>query len=172
MPSEPALGQSRSSARVGRPPEPVPQDFADEIFEWIADGKTLRAFSCLPGRPSWRTIYDWLRKDADFRKRIEIAREIGFDSLAEECLQIADELPADQHFGAQFVQRQRLRIDARMKLLARWCPSRYGNRISVGGDPDGTPIRLTVTERAHRIQAILAAAEGRQSGRPDLAQDG
>lgn len=161
MPSATAIDGIRQAARLGRPPEPVPQDLADEIVEWVADGKTLRAFSQLPGRPSWRTIYDWLRKDPDFHTRFEDARQVGFDALAEECLAIADELPGDRQGDPQFVQRQRLRIDARLKLLARWCPRRYGNKITLGGDPDGAPIRLTDTERMHRLRATLGAAAAR-----------
>ena len=41
MPSDTGLGERRSTARVGRPPEPVPQDFADEIVELLAAARTL-----------------------------------------------------------------------------------------------------------------------------------
>lgn len=150
MPSTSTLDEPRPTTRIGRPAEPVPQGFADEIVEWIANGKTLRAFSQQPGRPSWRTIYDWIRKDPAFRERFERARQIGFDSLAEECLEIADELPADGRCDARFVRQQRLRIQTRLKVLARWCPGRYGSRIAMGGGRavQPHPVALVVLQAA------------------------
>ena len=34
-------------------------DYADEICEWIANGKTLRAYCGQKGKPNWVTIYRW-----------------------------------------------------------------------------------------------------------------
>jgi hypothetical protein len=40
--------------------------------------------------PHWTTVYDWIRADEDFSLRIAHARELGYDAIAEEALQIAD----------------------------------------------------------------------------------
>ena len=47
--------------------------------------------------------------------------------IADECLTIADTAPSD----SVAVQWQRLRIDTRLKLLAKWNPRRYGDRVGL-----------------------------------------
>lgn len=148
--------------QAGRPVEPVPPVIADALIAWVAEGKTLRSFSRQPSSPSWRTIYDWLRKDADLRERMKLAREIGFDALAEECLEIADQEGPSGGPGPAFVQHQRLRIETRLKLLARWSPQRYGNRVGIDVPRDHSRT-LTHMERLHRLQAIFQAAGQRTS---------
>jgi hypothetical protein len=103
------------------------EDFADEICAWIAAGKTLRDYCRQDGKPSWDTVYVWAKADEQFAQRFARAREDGQDVLSEECMEIADTQPADQ----TEVQWQRLRIDTRLKLLAKWNPRKYGDRSTV-----------------------------------------
>ena len=113
--------------KVGRPIQPVPEEFAREIVAWLAAGKSLREYCQQPGRPHFGTVYDRIAKDQDFAQRVAAAREVGFDQIALECLAIADEIPAD----SVEVQHQRLRIDTRLRLLAKWCPRRFGDRVGL-----------------------------------------
>ncbi len=113
--------------KIGRPVQPVPEEFAREIVAWLAAGKSLREYCLQPGRPHFGTVYDRIAKDADFAQRVAAAREVGFDQIALECLAIADETPAD----SVEVQHQRLRIDTRLRLLAKWCPRRFGDRLDL-----------------------------------------
>ena len=132
---------------AGRPPEPVPQDKADAILAWIADGKPLREYCRIAGNPAFQTVYDWLAKDKEFSGRFAQARESGEEQIAQECLSIADEEPLctteipGKHGtitrtcvdnGA--VQRNRLRVDTRLKLLAKWNPKKYGERVTHDGE--------------------------------------
>ncbi len=73
--------------------------------------------------PAARTISDWKTKDLTFSANIARAREEGFDALAAECLQIADNIIED-------AQSRRVRIEARLKLLAKWDYKRYGDKIA------------------------------------------
>jgi hypothetical protein len=52
-------------------------EYGHEICEWIANGKTLRA-------------YRWKAQDEEFARRLAEARDLGEDAIAQECLQIAD----------------------------------------------------------------------------------
>jgi hypothetical protein len=132
----------------GRPTEPVPQDIADAVIAWIADGKTLREFCRQDGKPSYGTIYNWIEKDEQFASRFACAREQGEDVIAQECLQIADDGSndwQDTEYGPkvnqEHIQRSRLRVDTRLKLLAKWNPKKYGERSQVAlTDPDGGPL--------------------------------
>jgi hypothetical protein len=71
------------------------------------------------------------------------ARESGFDYLAAECLEIAEDgsndYMASKHgpvLDTEHVQRSKLRIETRLKLLAKWDPKRYGDKVQLA-DADG-----------------------------------
>ena len=85
--------------------------------------------------PDRTTIFDWAKADPEITQRIAHARELGFDRIAEDCLQIADDATSDYKatptgkvLDAEHVQRSKLRIETRLKLLAKWDPKRYGDR--------------------------------------------
>lgn len=167
----------RAKAGVGRPAEPVPQDIADEIVEWISEGKTLREFCRQSGKPSFVTVYAWQKKDASFAERIACARESGEDQIHQECLEIAD----NTHSGVtvtekpyvfegaavknpdgtpvivtetktgDMLEHRKLRIDTRLKLLAKWNPKKYGDRLDLN---HGGEIGLNVlAERMSKARA-------------------
>jgi hypothetical protein len=138
---------------AGRPQEPVPQDVAEAIIAWIADGKPLREFCRLDGKPSFGTVYNWIKKDEQFAELFACAREQGEEVIAQECLEIADNGTndwVDTKFGPQVnqehIQRSRLRVDTRLKLLAKWNPKKYGDRVqNEHTGADGGPIQIVST---------------------------
>jgi hypothetical protein len=123
------------------------------LISWIAKGKTVRTFCQQPGTPCMRTIYHWLKRDAVLNEHFQRARAIGFDALAQECLDIAD--------ARGDVQHRTLRISTRLKLLALWDPKRYGRRVQLAGD-ETSPIRLSHDDTMRRILELLAVAKRRQ----------
>jgi hypothetical protein len=148
------------------------EDHADAIEKWISEGKTLRSYCRKPGAPSRELVDKWRRTNPEFGARIARARDIGYDAIAEEALAIADDASNDDdgegNLDHEFVARSKLRVETRLKLLAKWDPRRYGDKLAVGGDADAPPIRLlSVTERMHRIQAIVGAAARRALPEPD-----
>lgn len=84
--------------------------------------------------------------DADEQLSADIARarEAGFDQIAMDALAIADETAFDTREGkdgaltpnSEWITRSRLRVDTRLKLLAKWDPKRYGDKTLVGSDPE------------------------------------
>ena len=123
-----------SAMAGGRPIEPVPQDIAEQVVVWLASGKTLRDFCRLPGMPHYSTIYDWLDKDDEFTQRFARARATGEDVISQECLSIADDDTRDVSGELEIpngvaVQRDKLRIDTRLKLLAKWSPKKWGDKV-------------------------------------------
>ncbi len=113
----------------GRPPTftGAPEPQATELVNWLSEGKPLRAWCRELGNPSHVAIYDWIVWDEDFALRIAQAREDGYDVHADECMRLADTKPADQ----VEVGWRRLQIDTRLKLLAKWNPKKYGDRVGV-----------------------------------------
>ena len=134
----------------GRPIEPVPQDIAEQVVVWLASGKTLRDFCRLPGMPHYSTIYDWLDKDDEFTQRFARARATGEDVISQECLSIADDDTRDVSGELEIpngvaVQRDKLRIDTRLKLLAKWSPKKWGDKVQTEiSGPAGGPLEVSL----------------------------
>lgn len=126
----------------------------DRIIEGLCDGIPLRELCRQDGMPNWRTVYDWISADADLAARIAHARDLGFDAIAEDILDIADDTPAI----SDHVQRSKMRIDTRLKLLACWSPKRYGNKqdVSIGNKEGET---LKVQSNAENAALTLHLAE-------------
>ena len=95
--------------------------------------------------PAWRTVYDWMGKSEDLAAAIARARDIGYDKMAEECLEIADnmqmgirETVTTDSKGKEIVSRanedmlghRRLQIETRLKLLAKFHPTKYGDKAA------------------------------------------
>lgn len=103
--------------------------------------------------PGARTVYDWMDNRQDVSAVIARARDVGEDMIALDCLHIADdngndrrELPGGRTVtDSDVVQRAKLRIDTRLKLLAKWNPKRWGERLDVTSD--NKVIAPTVIER-------------------------
>lgn len=114
------------------------------FVEGIGDGIPLRQLCRIHGVGK-STVYVWMEEDADFAGRIAQARVKGFDAIAEEALEIADDGTNDwvkrgdkgAAYDAEHVQRSKLRVETRLKLLAKWDPKRYGDRIDLTSS-DGT----------------------------------
>lgn len=154
----------------GRPAEPVPTDKMDEILEWIAHGKPLREYCRIEGNPAFRTVYDWLDKDKEFAARFAQARDVGADVIAEEALEIIDTFPVEavsdsgSRLDSAHVAWLKNRAEMRLKLLAKWNPKKYGDRTTLAGDPDNPLMEpLDDTQRAAKLQAILATAQARKA---------
>jgi hypothetical protein len=128
-------------AQRGRPSK-FTEAIADEVVERLSAGETLRSICRDEHMPDWQRIYDWLHKNEEFSGRIARARELGEDAIAQECIDIADNAANDwmarldkEKAGAGWllngdhVQRSKLRIDTRLKLLAKWNPKKYGDKV-------------------------------------------
>ncbi len=126
----------------GRPSKYTPE-LADEICQRLSEGEPLRQICREEYMPHWSNVYEWMRKDEALAARIAHARELGHDAISEECLEIADDATNDymdkvrkdgevvRELDAEHVQRSKLRIETRLKLLAKWSPKKYGDRQEI-----------------------------------------
>jgi len=156
----------KSVKRKGRPPTEVPKDRTEEICTWIAEGNTLREWCRQPGNPSWVTVYNWLKKDSDFASRFAYARDLGADAIAEEALHIADtqQVGVRTEESAQGVKtvtedmlgHRKLQIETRLKLLAKWNPKKYGDKLALGGAEDLPPIQSKTDATVNPSEAYLS----------------
>ena len=156
--------------KIGKPSK-YTKEIAQSICEQLSEGIPLREICRQDGMPAWRTVYDWMYKDDDLSTAIAHARDLGYDSLAEECLDIADDANNDwmertdkegRSIGwvvnGEHVQRSKLRIETRLKLLAKFNPKKYGEKLSVGGDPEN-PLQVGTTMLDAFVQKLELKAQ-------------
>jgi hypothetical protein len=140
---------------------------AQEICEGLAEGTPLREICRRDHMPEWRTVYDWMRRDEALSTAIAHARDIGYDKMAEECLQIADtpmwgqkQVMTDQGTATtteDMLGHRKLQIETRLKLLAKFNPKKYGDRAILAGDADN-PLQINV-QATEMFESILKNAE-------------
>lgn len=135
---------------TGRPSSYDPA-IATKICELLSEGIPLRVICRMEGMPAWRNVYFWMARDDDLSAHIARAREVGYDAIAEECLQIADtpQMGQKQTMSDQgatttiedMLGHRKLQIETRLKLLAKWRPEKYGDKTVITGDVNGAPIK-------------------------------
>lgn len=97
--------------------------------------------------PAWRTVYLWIDEHPEFAARFARAREVGFDAIAAEALEIANtpqvgvrtETTDDgktKEVREDMLGHRKLQIETRLKLLAKWSPKKYGDKVELGGSLD------------------------------------
>lgn len=119
-------------AKMGRPSK-FSQELFDEICEWVSGGNTLASF-CRDHKLGRTTVHDWIVSDEKLAEQFGRARDKGFDAIAEDTLEIIDTPPPVTATGGTdggHVTWQKARVEQRMKLLAKWDPRRYGDKIDV-----------------------------------------
>lgn len=120
----------------------------ERILEAVTAGIPLAQVLREDGMPKPSTFYDWLEADEALSGRFARAREFGADAIAVEALRIADtpvegerrkvtddgvEVTTEDMLG-----HRKLQVETRLKLLSKWDPKRYGDRLELDGKVDGT----------------------------------
>lgn len=135
---------------LGGRPSTFSQAIVDEVCARVAEGDPLaqvcREIS-LP-LPTW---YDWARDKPEVAIAIARAREAGFDMIAAQALRISDTqveaiIEKSTANGIEITRQdalghRKLQVETRLKLLAKWDPKRYGDRLAVGGADDMPAIK-------------------------------
>lgn len=101
------------------------------LLQHIAEGGSLEAWCKPDGRPSYNTVYEWIRQDEALSQEYARARELQGDSYADRVAEIAARVERgdlDPHAG-------RTAIDALKWLAAKRKPKVYGDRLDVGLQP-------------------------------------
>ena len=160
--------KASTPAKTGRPSKYDPA-IARVICEQLSEGIPLRQI-CRDnvGFPAWRTVYDWMGKDEALSASIARARDIGYDAIAEECLLIAD----TPQFGQKQVMsdegstttvedmlgHRKLQIETRLKLLAKFHPTKYGDKLGLHGVEGAAPI-ATQDATANKFLEVIRNME-------------
>lgn len=172
----------------------IPAARRAEIMEAVAAGlrrgtpltvicEALQAQGSFTGQ----SVFNWLKSDPEAGLAIRYARDLGFDWLAHECLEIADNVEpvvydndGMPHPNGAAVLKAKVQIETRLRLLSKWDPKRYGEikRLTVDGEVTTTtrhvidPGSLDDAGRAalrHLVEH--AKAQGLIAGPADEPQD-
>lgn len=104
------------------------------VLNWLASGKFLTSFCKIKGNPGRSTVYDWMDEDPVFAGQVARAREDGQEVFFEQSQEIVDEMPPGDMNGkidSGYVAWQKNRIWARMEMLKRLNPRKYGDKLGV-----------------------------------------
>jgi len=159
--------------KTGRPSKRSPE-VIQRIIEGLSKGTPLTVICREDGMPHDSTVRDWMAEDPEFSLAIARAREAGFDQIALDALAIADNSTQDTILtdkggeipNSEWISRSRLRVDTRLKLLAKWDPKRYGERIAqeITGADGGplTPASVQLApEQEDALKQLIQTAQER-----------
>jgi hypothetical protein len=170
---------AKKAKKTGRPSS-FSQAVIDTICERMSKGEPLAAICRDEGMPHPTTVREWAAQRPHVSLAIAHARENGEDWLAAECLQIADTpvlgviekvepvqvSPPDGDQPAVFEDRlverktedmlghRKLQIETRLKLLSKWNPKKYGDKVTLAGDADA-PLRTESTVTVEPGEAYM-----------------
>ena len=149
MKEEQIILTDSKQSKLGRPvkkPDPV---IVENLLVHVANGGTVRAFCREKHNPSYNTIYRWLDKDKELMTRFTyVSRFLGARAIAEEALELVDTIPPvigdgdNARMDNAHVNWMRSRADLRLKLLSKWYPQEYGDKVGIDAKGD---INLTIS---------------------------
>lgn len=168
---------------MGRP-STFTQAIADEICERLRSGEPLAEICRGDGMPHPTTFRRWCDSthsldDEPLAIAYARAREDGFDAIAADALRIADtpevgETESDEPLIVEgeevgritkvrredLLGHRKLRVETRLKLLAKWDPKRYGDLIKLSGaDGEGPVSTVNLSAEMSPAQAAEAYAK-------------
>ena len=136
----------------GRPSE-YTEDKGMAICDWIRQGKSLNSY-CKQAGMGIETPYRWLRTYPSFRESYAQAQEDRADTMADQLLAVADDLPPDATM--EQVQIAKLRLDARKWIASKLRPGKWGDKQVVEHTGGGINIQIGIPQKP---TAVLEATD-------------
>lgn len=149
---------------MGRPSKRTPEIIAT-VIEGLRRGTPLTVICAAADMPCDDTVRAWAEADQQLSRDIARAREIGFDQIALDALNIADtpqegvRTTTDEDGEVKEVREdmlghRKLQVETRLKLLAKWDPKRYGDATMLKhANADGENLDLAAAIAAGRARA-------------------
>jgi hypothetical protein len=139
-------GAGQESAAAPGRPTVYTKEIAAEILSRLAAGEPLRSICRSESMPDEKTVRAWaLDPNHPIAAQYAAAREMGFYSMADEILEIADDSRNDwvdklsksgdvvKVADEEAISRSRVRIAARQWLLAKALPKTFGDKVEHTG---------------------------------------
>ena len=141
---------------------------ADSLLEWLSQGHVMQQWldDNDIGR---RTVQDWVKANHDygedgFAAEFARAKDAGFDAIADRIRLTSQQLElgtehtvtddedgrSERVLTKDMLGHRRLKIETDLKLLAKWDPKRYGDKIE--HDHKSSSLEVLVLAAAARIE--------------------
>lgn len=138
----------------GKPP--IPEHIVDGLLEHIAQGKPAIHY-CREHGFSETAVHVWKHTNPEFLRRYLMARDIGYDVIAERARGTARGIRDGVNGESTGEwQRDRLIVETDLKLLAKWS-KRYSDRVEIDHNAASLDDANTI---ADRMESVLARAMG------------
>lgn len=154
------------------------EELARDILSRLSQGEPLAQICRDPGMPHPTTFREWCAVGTDDGKDAHMvdgktlsfayarARQDGFDAIASEALDIMDAPPervvtitgddrSESRIDGASVQWAKARAELRLKLLAKWDPKRYGEKLELSGDADNPLSHAHTIDMGKMSEAFL-----------------
>lgn len=159
-------------------------DLGAAIADLHAEGQSITEISKRPDMPARKDILRWIAEHPEFDVMIDNAKAAYVDALAEECLSIAnhdgEDFVKEQgklgedifKFDRDAIQRSKLKIDTRLKLIEKWAPARYGKTRAAAAAGAGQAATATLSATAKAMsenelaRRIIFAVDRARRGAP------
>lgn len=162
--------QSRYKPKQSPPPLPAEEQprrdwpdiekaqWCERMIEYVANGGSVSSFVRLnPQGPVRSQFYRWLEGDASMWDKYARAREMSADTLADDCVSIADSVRDAGQFDSARVNAARLAVDARKWVASKLKPKTYADRLeTVTSGSVTVEHRISDEDRAKVLQALEA----------------
>lgn len=117
---------------VKREPTQAEKEF---ICLKLMEGVSLTKICKMKDMPAYQTVIRWLYDHEDFRKDYEFARNVQYEKMADDILDIVDNTDGDidpetGKVSWENINRARLRADKRQWLLSHFLPKKFGNKVT------------------------------------------
>lgn len=138
-----------------------------KICKRLTAGQFMAEICKDPAMPDQSTVNRWMASagpNSEIAQQYAHARELQFDALAMEALTVAKRPKKDM----VAVQADRLHVDTVLRLLSKWAPSKYGDRVEVKATHEH---RLSPLEELRGLElARRPTREALPSGPPPAIQ--
>ena len=132
------------------------EELADQICNLVAQGMSMREVAEQIGITP-QCVRKWLVEErGNLVAKYARAKEQAMDVMAEECLEISDDVKNDTHttkYGdgterespnTEWISRSRLRVDTRKWLMSKLAPKKYADKIvQQHTGADGGPLTVS-----------------------------
>lgn len=136
----------------------------DDLCERISSSSKSLSTICKEIGISRGTVYKWLNESdkQEFINKYARAKEEQADFLAEEILEIADDnsgdvtynKDGDEVINTEFVQRSKLRMEARKWIASKLKPKKYSDRTNIDHTTNGEKITQPIDLSKLSAQAL------------------
>lgn len=112
------------------------------IFYRMTLGQSVNVILRSEDMPDRQTFYNWLDEDKSLFDRYARAKIIRAHYIFDEILEIADNTDEDtlinnkgqQYENKEWVNRSRLKVDARKWELSKMLPKEFGDKMEINGE--------------------------------------